>query len=55
MVVVIAEVKYKTLCLCPGGFCCCVNLDSSYQVSKIAEIFRVNQQGALAKQLDPSR
>ena len=25
--------------LCPGGFCCCVKLDSSYQVAKIAEIF----------------
>ena len=24
---------------CPGGFCCCVKLDSSYQVAKIAEIF----------------
>ena len=34
-----------------GGFCCCVKLDSSYQVSKIAEVFKVNQQGALEKQL----
>ena len=24
---------------CPRGFCCCVKLDSSYQLSKIAEIF----------------
>ena len=40
---------------CPRGFCCCVKLDSSYQVSKIAEIFWVNQQGALEKQLDPGR
>ena len=39
---------------CPGGgFCCCVKLDSSYQVSKNAEIFWVNQQGALEEQLDP--
>ena len=38
---------------CPRGFCCSVKLDSSYQVSKIAEIFWVNQQGALEKQLDP--
>ena len=38
---------------CPRGFCCCVKLDSSYQVSRIAEIFWVNQQGALEKQLDP--
>ena len=41
--------------LCPRGSCCCVKLDSSYQVSKIAEIFWVNQQGALEKQLDPGR
>ena len=27
---------------CPIGFCCCAKLDSSYQVSKIAEIFKVN-------------
>ena len=40
---------------CQGGFCCCVKLDSSYQVSKIAEIVWVNQQGALEKQLDPGR
>ena len=40
---------------CPSGFCCCAKLDSSYQVSKIAEIFWVNQQGALEKQLDPGR
>ena len=40
---------------CPRGFCCCAKLDSSYQVSKIAEIFWVNQQGALEKQLDPGR
>ena len=38
-----------------GGFSCCVKLDSSYQVSKIAEIVWVNQQGALEKQLDPGR
>ena len=38
---------------CPRGFCCSVKLDSSYQVSNIAEIFWVNQQGALEKQLDP--
>ena len=38
---------------CPRGFCCCVKPDSSYQVSKIAEIFWVNQQGALEKQLHP--
>ena len=38
---------------CPRGFCCCVKLDSSYQGSKIAEIFWVNQHGALEKQLDP--
>ena len=36
---------------CPRGFCCSVKLDSSYQLSKIAEIFWVNQQGALDKQL----
>ena len=41
---------------CPGGgFCCCVKLDSSYQVSKIAEICKGNQQGALEKQIDPGR
>ena len=40
---------------CQGGFCCCVKLDSSYQLSKIAEIFWVNQQGALEKQLGPGR
>ena len=40
---------------CSRGFCCCVKLDSSYQVSKIAEIFWVNEQGALEKQLDPGR
>ena len=41
---------------CPGGgFCCCVKLDSSYQVSDIAEILWVNQPGALEKQLDPGR
>ena len=40
---------------CPRGFCCCVKLNSSYQVSKIAEIFWVNRQGALEKQLDPGR
>ena len=40
---------------CPRGFCCCVKFDSSYQVSKIAEIFSLNQQGALEKQLDPGR
>ena len=40
---------------CPRGFWCCVKLDSCYQVSKIAEIFWVNQQGALEKQLDPGR
>ena len=28
---------------CPRGFCCCVKLDSSYQLSKIAEILWVNQ------------
>ena len=39
--------------LCPRGFCCYVKLDSSYQVSKIAEIIWVNQKGALEKQLDP--
>ena len=39
---------------CPRGFSCCAKLDSSYQVSKIAEIFWVNQQGALEK-LDPGR
>ena len=27
---------------CPRGFCCCVKLDSSYQLSKIAEILWVN-------------
>ena len=37
---------------CPGVFCCCVKLDNSYQALKIAEIFCVNQQGALEKQLD---
>ena len=36
-----------------GGFCYYAKLDSSYQVSKIAEIFSVNQQGALEKQQDP--
>ena len=41
---------------CPGGFCCCVKLDSSYQIiAKIAEIFELNQQSALEKQLDPGR
>ena len=40
---------------CPRGFCCCVKLDSSYQVSKVDEILWVNQQGALEKQLDPGR
>ena len=40
---------------CPRSFCCCVKLDSSYQVSKIAEIFWVNQQGAIEKLLDPGR
>ena len=40
---------------CPRGFCCCVKLDSSYQLSKIAEILWVNQQGALEKQLHPGR
>ena len=40
---------------CPRGFCCCVKLDSGYQVSKVAEIFSVNQRGALEKQLDLSR
>ena len=40
---------------CQGGFCCCVKLDSSYQLSKIAEIFWVNQQGALEKQQGPGR
>ena len=40
---------------CRGGFCCFVKLDSSYQVSKISEIFWVNRQGALEKQLDPGR
>ena len=40
---------------CPGGFCCYFKLDSSYQISKIAEIFWVNEQGALEKQLDPGR
>ena len=39
----------------PRGLCCCVKLDSSYQVSNVAEIFSVNQQGALEKQLDPGR
>ena len=34
---------------CPGDSCCCVKLDSIYQASKIAEIFWVNQQGALEK------
>ena len=38
-----------------GGFCCCVKLDSSYQVSNIAEICKGNQPGALEKQLDPGR
>ena len=32
---------------CPRGFCCCVKLDSSYQLSKIAEILWVNQQGEI--------
>ena len=40
---------------CPRGFYCCVKLDSSYQVSTIAEIFLVNQHGKLEKQLDPGR
>ena len=40
---------------CPGGLCCCVKLDSRYQILKIAEIFCVNQQGVLEKQLDPGR
>ena len=40
---------------CPRGFCCCNKLYSSYQVSNIAEIFLVNQEGALVKQLDPGR
>ena len=40
---------------CPGGFCCCVKLDSSYQIAKIAEIIESNKQGALEKQLDPGR
>ena len=40
---------------CPGGFCCCVTLDSSYQIAKIAEIIESNQQGALEKQLDPGQ
>ena len=38
---------------CPGDFCCSVKLDSSYQISKIAEIVWGNQQGALEKQEDP--
>ena len=38
---------------CLRGFCCCVKLDGSYQVSKIAEITWVNQKGTLEKQLDP--
>ena len=33
--------------LVPRGFCCCVKLDSSYQLSKIAEILWVNQQGEI--------
>ena len=37
---------------CPRVFCCCVKLDSGYEVSKIAEISLENQQGALKKQLD---
>ena len=40
---------------CPRGFCCCVKLDSSYQLLKIAEILWVNQQGALEQQLHPGR
>ena len=40
---------------CPGGFCCCGKLDSSYQVSKIAEIVWINQKGALENQLDPGQ
>ena len=36
---------------CPGGRWGLLMLDSSYQVSKIAEVFEVNQQGALEKQL----
>ena len=40
---------------CPRGFCCCVKLDSSYQLSKIPEILWVKQQGALEKQLHPGR
>ena len=40
---------------CPRGFCCYVKLDTSYQLSKIAEILWVNQQGALKKQLHPGR
>ena len=34
---------------------CIRDSDSSYQLSKIAEIFWVNQQGALDKQLDLGR
>ena len=40
---------------CPRGFCCSVKLVSSCQLSKIAEILWVNQQGALEKQLHPGR
>ena len=32
---------------CPRGFCCCVKIDSRYQLSKIAEILWVNQQGEI--------
>ena len=39
--------------LVPRGLLLLVKLDSSYQIAKIAEIFYLNQQGALEKQLDP--
>ena len=60
---VTTEIKYKLVDpvprvnVCPGSFCCCFKLDNSYQnlILKNAEIFWVNQQGAIEKQLDRSR
>ena len=39
----------------PRGLLLLVKLHSSYQFAKIAEIFQLNKQGALQKQLDPGR
>ena len=40
---------------CPRDVWCCVELDISHEVWKIAEILLINQQGALEKQLDPGQ